>query len=260
VAHQHRRTLLRLVGAVALALTAPALATGNDLVASPSTADSIALEDFTAYPLGSFPHGWKVRGRLAEAAAVYRVSEDGAGIRFLAARAEGQSVMVGLEQPFEPARYPYLRWQWRVRRFPSGGDERAKATNDSAAGVYVVFRGRLPFLPRVLKYVWSAGAPVGVRQSSPTYGDTKIIVIASGPARAPDEWRMETVNVQADYTDLFGRAPSKVRGIGVLTDANDTESIAAADYAGFQLLNAEPQPDNGTAKHNGKQASNLIVQ
>ena len=230
--------ILGMLSAAALALAAPAAATSNGLLANPS--DVIALEDFTRYAPGTFPQTWQVQGSAEAAAAVYRVARDNGSAPFLAARAEGRSVTIGLDREFEPSRYPYLRWQWRVHSFPSGGDERQRATNDSAAGVYVVFPGRLPFLPRVLKYVWSASAPVGLRQPSPMYGDTKIIVIASGPTSEPHQWRIQTVDVRRDYETLFGREVPTARGIGLLTDADETRSVAAADYTGFELLSSLP--------------------
>ena len=236
-----RLTCAALCGFVAT--TAPVSA--DDLVAKPIAATSLALEDFTGYPLGVFPHQWRVRGSAAEAAAVYRVAQDTDSVRFLAARANGHSIMIGLDRPFNPAQYPYLRWRWRVRQLPNGGDERSQTTNDSAAGVYVIFPGRLPFMPRVLKYVWSATAPVGTREPSPAYGSTKIIVLESGAAAEPGAWRTATVNVKRDYAMLFGKASPAAKGIGLLTDANDTGSAAAADYTGFELLRTVP--DSGTA-------------
>jgi hypothetical protein len=134
-----------------------------------------------------------------------------------------------------------------VRQCPTGADERRKATNDSAAGVYVVFPGRF-FVPRVLKYVWSAAAPVGMRQPSPATSSTKIIVLESGALGEP-AWRTATVNVQRDYATLFGEPAPAAQGIGILTDGNDTASVAAADYADFQLLTVDVEPPDTALTH-----------
>ncbi len=226
--------------AMACAIPGRAAAVTDGFLANPTTIQAVGLEDFSAYPIGSFPSAWKVRGNHDDAAAVYRVAMEGATRRFLSAHAAGQSVMIGLDHTFDPARFPYLRWDWRVRRLPAGGDERNGATNDSAAGVYVIFPGRLPFLPHVLKYVWSAQAPIGTRGASPGYDSTKIIVVDSGAIGGDAGWRTVTVNVRDDYATLFGTPAPVARGIGVLTDANDTASAASADYAAFQLLAAAP--------------------
>jgi len=207
----------------------------------PEPIELVPLENFDTYDLHTFPSKWKSRGGDEAAAAVYHVAKDGKGGAFLAARADGSSVMIGLDHAFAPSHYPYLQWQWRVRSFPEGGNELSKATNDSAAGVYVVFPGRLPMFPRVLKYVWSTSAPVGSRERSPSYHDAAIIVLASGPASTPDAWRTEIVNVQHDYESIFGHAAPEARGIGILTDGDATETLAAADYAEFRLLTGLPE-------------------
>lgn len=251
-------TAVALLCALGMAAARPAGAASDALLAAPEAVQTVALEDFGSYPLGTFPRAWKAKGSAAEAAAIYRVAEDDNKLRFLAARAEGQSVMIGLERSFEPTRYPYLRWRWRVRQLPSGADERAKSTNDSAAGVYVVFPGRL-FIPRVLKYVWSTGAPVGMQQSSPAAHNTKIIVLESGPVNDAKRWRTVTVNVQHDYAALFGSEVPAARGIGLLTDANDTGSVAAADYAGFELLTSAPADAVDAALRHGVTSSGSIT-
>lgn len=241
---KRRECLLTALFVAVLAWTSgwPGQARGDEVSIGPPSTELFALETFGAYELGSFPSKWKSRAGLAEAAAVYRVAEDGEHMRYLQARADGNSVMIGLDSAFEPTEYPYLQWRWRIHAFPEGGNELSKTTNDSAAGVYVVFPGRLPMFPRVLKYVWSTMAPVGSRERSPSYHDAAIVVLASGPASKPDEWRTETVNVRDDYQIIFGREAPAARGIGILTDGDATSTLAAADYADFRLLAGLPAP------------------
>jgi hypothetical protein len=60
-------------------------------------------------------------------------------------------------------------------------------------------------------------------------------VLRSGRA-GRGEWRQERVNVLEDYQRLFdtGDTP-RPAGIAVLTDADDTKSSAAGDYADFKI-------------------------
>lgn len=195
----------------------------------------VSLETFDEYPPATFPTQWQVRGDEADARTVYRVVEE-SGNRFLHARAEKkQDVQIGLTHPFQPQEFPAVRWRWRVTKLPPGGDERAAKTNDSAAGVYVIFDSRL--MPRVIKYVWSSTLPVGTRVDSPMYWRAKVVVLQSGSSGL-GEWRQETVNCYQDYKDLFGAEPGEVQGIAVLTDADTTNSLAEADYDDFALLPA----------------------
>ena len=195
-------------------------------------------ETFQQDPPGVFPSRWKVRGKKSVAQAVYRIAEE-EGNRFLHAYANNQDVQIGMEYAFEPRDYPILRWRWRATKLPSGANERAKRTNDSAAAVYVIFDNGI--LPRAIKYVWSSSLSVGTRFDSPVYWRAKVVVLQHGPA-GPGEWRQETVNFYQDYKSLFGFEPGEVRGIALLTDSDTTASVAEAAYDDFMLLPAEALP------------------
>ena len=192
-------------------------------------------ETFQQDPPGVFPSRWKVRGKKSVAQAVYRIAEE-EGNRFLYAYANNQDVQIGLEFAFEPSDYPILRWRWRATKLPSGANERAKRTNDSAAAVYVIFDSGI--LPRAIKYVWSSSLPVGTRFDSPVYWRAKVVVLQHGPAM-PGEWRQETVNFYQDYKSLFGFEPGEVRGIALLTDSDTMTSVAEAAYDDLILLPTE---------------------
>ena len=204
----------------------------DDRVAT--TGRVLPLETFDEYQPASFPGQWKARGDEAAARMVYQVAEED-GNHFLHARAEKQDSQIALSHVFQPQEFPLLRWRWRVEQLPSGGDERAAKTNDSAAAVYVIFDSRI--VPRVIKYVWSTTLPVGTRLDSPMYWRAKVVVLQSGSSGL-GEWRQETVNFYQDYKDLFGAEPGEVQGIAVLTDADATASVAEADYDDFALLSA----------------------
>jgi hypothetical protein len=197
--------------------------------------EAVHLENFDEYPRLTFPSRWKSHGDQVEAAKIYRV-EEAEGNRFLHAQADTKSIQIGLAHSFIPSQLPRLRWCWRVRQLPLGGDERQAETFDSAAGVYVLFDSRIA--PRVLKYVWSATVPTGVRLQNPFYWRAKTIVLQSG-AGALGEWREETVNFYQDYQELFSQKPEEVLGIALMTSADSTKSVAQADYDDFTLLPQE---------------------
>ncbi|MGE0821427.1 MAG: DUF3047 domain-containing protein [Candidatus Binatia bacterium] len=205
----------------------------EDLV--PTSEGIVHLETFDEYQLLSFPTRWKVRGDEDVAKAVYQIAEED-GNRFLHAHAEQHDVQIGLSRSFAADKFPILQWRWRVKQLPTGADERAVKTNDSAAGVYVVYDNRI--MPRAIKYVWSASLPVGTRMTSPVYWRAKVVVLKSGEPHL-GEWQQETVNLYQDYKDLFDAEPGEVQGIAVLTDSDITKSTAEADYDDFTLLTVE---------------------
>lgn len=192
-------------------------------------ADCIVLEDFAKATPGEFPPGWKLRKDSGKG--VYSVREEG-GRRFLAAVSEGIGIQAAREQPWDVAAYPVLAWSWRLREHPKGADERQSKTNDSALSVYAVWPHSSVSL-KSLKYVWSAVVPVGTVLTS-SAGLTQVKVQRSGNAPR-GEWVEERVNVAEDYRARFkeGEVP-KPAGIAVLTDADDTKSRAAGDYANFR--------------------------
>jgi hypothetical protein len=213
-----------------LALSLANIARAGDQ--STATEQIVPLETFEEDLPQAFPKEWKVRGSEDEAKIVYHVAEEN-GNHFLHAHAEKQGVQIGLTRAFPPRQFPVLQWRWRVKTLPSGADERAVTTNDSAAGVYVVFDSTI--VPRAIKYVWSASLPVGTHMDSPVYWRAKIVVLESG-STATGEWRKEAVNFYEDYKKLFGFEPSEVEGVALLTDSDTTATVAEADYDDFTLL------------------------
>ncbi|HXH83713.1 MAG TPA: DUF3047 domain-containing protein [Candidatus Tectomicrobia bacterium] len=190
----------------------------------------VLLEDFAGSPVGQFPAGWRVRDD--EGMAVYTVQEEG-GLRFLHALSRGLGIQAGKAHEWDLNEYPVLAWSWRPRAFPEGADERTDR-NDSVLAVYVLVPHSRVRGPKAVKYVWSERVPAGTHLTS-NRGLTQVRVLRSGRAGL-GAWREERVNAREDYVRFFEekRAP-RAAGIAVLTDADDTRSTAAGDYADFRL-------------------------
>jgi hypothetical protein len=124
--------------------------------------------------------------------------------------------------------YPEVHWRWRVNDLPPGAREDIKKKNDSAAGIYVAFKGTFPF-NHVIKYVWSTTLPVGTIVKSPHNGKVMIFVIEQGPNNL-NHWVPEERNVLNDYLRAFGSQPPLVEGIAIQTDSDNTKSSASADF------------------------------
>ena len=197
-------------------------------VATAAVAQCIPLSDFSGDTPGSFPRGWGVP--RDDGYQVYKVMEED-GVRFLRGSARGTGTQAGLENAWDLQERPILTWRWRPRIFPEGSDERHGRTNDSALGVYVGFPRVLKMLKSV-KYVWSRIVPVGATATA-SAGFTKMLVLRTGPSQG-GRWVEERVDVLADYRRLFGEDPDRPRGIGVLTDSDDTRSVAEGDYMAFR--------------------------
>ncbi len=191
---------------------------------------------FSENDVGAFPSAWKARESAGRA--VYSVRSDRDGV-FLHAESTGNAHSIGRDVSVDPAEYPRFSFAWRAIALPDGGNENARETNDGALGVYVIFEGwSIP--PRAIKYVWSTTLPERTVTVSPYSGKTKVVVLRSGTGRV-GQWVNETVNIREDYRRLFGEEEvPRVRGIGILTDSDDTGSSAAGDYGEFRF---SPEPE-----------------
>ena len=194
----------------------------------------VALEDFKKSKAGEFPTDWKARKDAGRK--VYTVAEEN-GLRFLRAVSRGLGIQAGREtKGWDLAERPVLAWSWRPRQFPKGADERT-SKNDSALAVYMLVEYSRVAGPKAVKYIWSERVPVGTHLTS-NNGLTQVRVLRAGRPNGSD-WTEERVNVLEDYRKYFDeKGTPKPEGIAVLTDADDTRSSAAGDYANFRACAA----------------------
>jgi hypothetical protein len=131
-----------------------------------------------------------------------------------------------------------LRWSWRARRLPAGGDECQSGKGDSAAVVYVSWRRGLRYY--TLKYVWSAVGKKGSvcdQKRNPFVAQDTIIVASGGPL---DTWQTHEIDLKAEFRKYFegGDASADVPdfvGVGIMSDGDQTKSVSSADYGVFTL-------------------------
>ena len=216
--------LLALAVALPLTFVAPPIV--------PAEGDCRTIEDFSHAQIGEFPSDWKARKETGKA--VYSVQEEG-GKRFLHAASKKLGIQAAREvQGWDLTSYPILAWSWRPREFPKGADERDERGNDSALAVYMLVPHSRVAGPKAVKYIWSEKVAVGTHLAS-NGGLTQVRVLRSG-TEGRGEWRQEKVNVLEDYRRYFdAKDPPKPIGIAVLTDADETKSSAAGDYADFKI-------------------------
>jgi hypothetical protein len=198
----------------------------------PAEDDCKVVEDFARTPVGEFPMEWKARKESGRE--VYTVQEEG-GKRFLHALSRGKGIQAAREvQGWDLAAYPILAWSWRPREFPKGADERQSSGNDSVLAVYMLVPYSRVAGPKAVKYIWSEKVPAAAHLTS-NNGLTQVRVLRSGTG-GRGEWHQEKVNVLEDYRKYFDvRETPKPIGIAVLTDADETKSSAAGDYAEFKI-------------------------
>jgi hypothetical protein len=212
--------LCRGLGAIAsaglLAIATAAAAAGGDLRAEMSC--------------------WRIVQRESGPVNYYRAVGDSPLPYIHAAYEPGyKTAVMGFAIPDDQVRaFHHLTWSWRADVLPRGGDECARGKEDSAAVVYVTWRRGLRWY--ALKYVWSA---VGVkgnvcdRKRNPFVAQDTIILETGGPL---GEWRTETIDLDAQFRAHFGGDETPdLRGLGLMSDGDQTRSESVADYGGFVL-------------------------
>ena len=200
---------------------------------------------------GAAPPAAQVRPAVALAAAEFRkIDRDSGKDNYYRVVSEGGESWVaadyrpGMESETFGAKLPealrkkatLLRWRWRVRAFPPGGDDCVPGKGDSAAGVFLTFHSGLKWI--ILKYIWSETRPKGTvcdRRNGPFLRrDTTVLESGAGAG----EWRAEAVDPKGEYAQHFGVKREDVPelvGVGLFTDGDQTKSGSSADYGGFQL-------------------------
>lgn len=212
---------------------------------TPSGDSVIYLEPFD-YPdqRAGLPPPWEARkgiwGSPSPTEIYYTLTEED-GNQYLAAETTDSAIDAGRPAEVNLRVHNKLRWRWRAWSLPVGADEEISDKNDSGAAVRIVFHGGLR--ARMLKYVWSSTLPKGTETESAGNGKIKVIVLRSG-SEDLGKWVWEEVNAYEDYKRLFGGEPRPVRILGIITDANNTQTLSKADYDDFTFIKVpEPKPE-----------------
>ena len=194
-------------------------------------------------PLQTVPidvHSFRVLENYSGPVSYYKLVEDPAQPFIRAVyRPPLETVTLGAEVPDNlRQRTRRVRWKWRAQVLPKGGNECKGGFGDSAAVVYVSWKRGLKWYS--IKYVWSTEAEKGrvcdQRRNLFVVQDT-VILETGGPV---GEWREEEVDPSAEFRARFeGGNPNAgvpdLVGLGIMSDGDQTNSISAADYTGFEL-------------------------
>ena len=200
----------------------------------------VELENFEASDVDKLPKRWNWKDKDNKKNKPYYVKEEN-GNKYLAAKDQGESVIIGKDIKWNLKKYPYVSFRWRVHEIPEGADERFNKKIDSAAGVYFVFKKKLGFIPESVKYVWSSTLPVGSAMRRSGIGKPWMVVAESGKEHL-GEWRTYVFNAYEAYRKTFGgKPPDTPVGVGILSDANsmrkvNPDAVAYADYDDIRAL------------------------
>ena len=176
---------------------------------------------------------------------VFQVLEEG-GRHYLSCKSQDActGLYVKAEQPATPDLW--LSWKWRANEFPKKKHPdllSSRAEDDFSARVYVIFLASNFFRSDVIEYIWDEKFPVGTSVDSPYSERVKLLVLRNGPAGSEGGgWADEERNVYEDFKKLFGKAPRNPVGlVALMSDSDNTQTRASADFAEIVLKRKQPQ-------------------
>lgn len=229
-----------LLATSALALSLPALAASN-----------CTARDFS---FGDASVGWKQRPlSKLKSDTRYQVKTDGKS-SILHASADNSASLYATLLPTPLPVPASISWRWKTDALIPGADNRDKSREDAPLRVIVAFDGDRATLPQaeqkryrraealfgqappyaILMYIWSNKGPLNSVITSAHTSQVKMIPVAAGSAGL-GQWQTLKRNLAADYQRAFGAAPGPVLGVAVMTDTDNTDAKAEADYADIRF-------------------------
>jgi len=187
------------------------------------------------------PATWRVVKSESGPVNYYKVVSDG-GSGFVRSRYVPplKTVVLGWQTPeADRQRVKALKWTWRARVLPKGGDECRKGSGDSAAVVYVTWKRGLRYY--TLKYVWASSGAKGsvcARKRNPFVAQDTVILEVGPPL---DAWRTVELDLAREFRKHFaeGEPDAEVPdfvGIGIMSDGDQTASESSADFGTFVVV------------------------
>ena len=199
------------------------------LVLSPpdSGAEEIQVSRFGADGLA----GWETKS--FKGVTEYRlVKEDGRTVVKAVSHAAASGLIRKLR--FDPAKYRYLRWSWKIAHTIKGGDEKARAGDDYAVRVYVLFPGQFFWQMKAINYIWANRLAKGKSAPNAFAANAMMVAVESGNEKA-GQWLTEERDLLADYRTLFGADPHEAEAVAIMTDTDNTGGTAEAWYGEISL-------------------------
>lgn len=172
-------------------------------------------------------------------------------------RARAVKSASGLKQAatVDLARYPMLRWEWKIESLIADADNTRREREDAPVRVILAFDGdrtQLSFRERLiaeqaklisgqelpyatLMYIWANRAPLGEVIPNALTSRIKMVVAQTG-AEGIGRWQVLERNIAADFIRAFGEPPGALLGISIMTDADNTGSVAQAWYGDIEFV------------------------
>lgn len=217
---------------------------------------SAAIPPFSVLKPGGELAGWTFQPlRGVRNTTQYSATNDAELNRIVVeAKAQNSAAALGVRLDVDPKQTQMLRWQWKVGNLLESSDPRTKDGDDYAARVYVTFAhdpARATFRERTenaffrslygetppraaLAYVFTHKAKLNDVIASPFTGRVKKIVVDADPGSV-GKWKSFERDVYADYKRAFGEEPTRISGVAIMVDTDNTGETASSRFGDIRL-------------------------
>ena len=240
--------------AMVVATTPRSALAADPVFASATPSASIPL--FSNQPTGAPPKDWAFQPiRNAPHATKYAlVRDDDLGTTVLEGSANAAAGALIYRFDGDAQINAILRFKWKVGGLIASSDPRTKGGDDYVARIYVTFAveseragakqkaenaiarllyGETP--PHAaLSYVFTHKAALGTVITSPYTQRVKKIVVDADPASV-GKWMRFTRDIYDDYKRAFGEEPTRISGIAIMVDTDNTGETTSARFGDITL-------------------------
>lgn len=192
---------------------------------------------------------WQLPGK--QATDYVLAQEDGRDA--VAVRADASASMLRRRVRIEPQDLGMLNFSWKVPELMAQADLAQRDTADSPVRIVLAFEGdrsRFSFKDSMLSelahaltgepmpyatlmYVWCNTRPPDSVIVNPRTSRIRKLVVESGRGNL-NQWLNYERDVRADFTRVFGEPPGALVGIAIMTDSDNTRTMARAWYGPVQ--------------------------
>lgn len=153
----------------------------------------------------------------------------------LKASANGTASMLYKVADINLTQTPFIQWDWKVSNTYKHKNERHRKGDDFPARVYIAIASKSgSIFPRALTYVWSSNSAPLSSWKNPYSNAVVMLSLQNGEVNSR-QWVSEKRNLKDDLAQLFGEDIENIKGIAVMTDADNTGASAVSFYRNLRF-------------------------
>lgn len=172
--------------------------------------------------------GWQSKSFKGETS--YKLVKEG-DRTVVVANSESSASGLGKKIRVDLTKTPFVNWTWKVDNRIASIDERTKGGDDYPARLYVIKSGgAFVWRTKSLNYVWSSNQQQGEIWPNAFRPKNALMLAVRGGDDEIGMWVVEKRNVREDFKAAFGEDITRIDGVAIMTDSDNSKQRASASY------------------------------